>query len=91
MKKEKELDVLYFSLHNHLKKKFGNKPLSKKEFFALLGRHFLIPKPLRIVVLKEMEQRKLVEMIDKQNLVVSNIVINVGNSASEFYKKMGFY
>jgi len=59
------LDVLYFSLHLHLKKKFGYKPLSKKEFFALLGRHFLIPKNLRVVVLEEMKGRKLVEMVDK--------------------------
>ena len=45
-----KLGVLYFSLHLHLKKKFGFKPIAKKDFYALLGRHFLIPKNLRVVV-----------------------------------------
>ena len=85
------LDVLYFSLHLHLKKKFGFKPISKKEFYALLGRHFLIPKNLRVVVLEEMKERDLVEMIDKQNLRVSGTIINVDNAAKEFYQKMGFF
>ena len=88
---KEDLSVLYFSLHNHLKKKFGYRPISNKEFFALLGRHFLIPKPLRIVVLKEMEQRELIEIIDKQTLMASKIVVDIDNSTSEFYKKMGFY
>jgi hypothetical protein len=87
-----DLSVLYFSLYHHLKKKFGYKPLSKRDFFALLGRHFLIPKPLRIVVLKEMEQRNLIEMVNKQNLRVRpGVVMNIEESASEFYRKMGFY
>jgi len=85
----KKTEVLYFSLHHHLRKKFGYKPISKKEFYALLGRHFLIPKPLRIIVLKEMEQRKFIEMIDKQNLRVSGDVINIEDNTSEFYKEMG--
>jgi len=88
---KKSTDVLYLSLHNHLKKKFGYKLISKKDFFALLGRHFLIPKPLRIVVLKEMEQRKYIEMIDKENLRVAGTVINIEDSAREFYQKMGFF
>jgi len=85
------LDVLYFSLHLHLKKKFGFKPISKKDFYALLGRHFLIPKNLRICVLEEMKEMNLIEMIDKQNLRVSGTVINVDNAAKEFYQKMGFF
>ena len=85
------LDVLYFSLHLHLKKKFGFKPISKKDFYALLGRHFLIPKNLRICVLEEMKGMNLIEMIDKQNLRVSGTVINVDNAAKEFYQKMGFF
>jgi len=85
------LDVLYFSLHLHLKKKFGFKPISKKDFYALLGRHFLIPKNLRICVLEEMKEMNLIEMIDKQNLRVAGTVINVDNAAKEFYQKMGFF
>ena len=88
---KKGLDVLYFSLYNHLKKKFGYKPISKKDFFALLGRHFLIPKNLRIVVLEEMKEKELVEMIDKQNLRVAGIVIDLEDSARKFYQKMGFF
>ena len=86
-----KLGVLYFSLHLHLKKKFGFKPIAKKDFYALLGRHFLIPKNLRVVVLEEMKNRNLVEMVDKQNLRVAGTVINVDNAAKEFYQKMGFF
>jgi len=88
---KKDVDVLYFSLHNHLRKKFGQKPIPNKEFFALLGRHFLIPKPLRIIVLKEMEQRKLVEVIDKQTITIISSNLTVEEATGEFYKKMGFY
>ena len=86
-----KLGVLYFSLHLHLKKKFGFKLIAKKDFYALLGRHFLIPKNLRICVLEEMKGMNLIEMIDKQNLRVSGTVINVDNAAKEFYQKMGFF
>jgi len=85
------ISVLHFSLHCHLLKKFGNKPVSKKDFYALLGRHFLIPKTLRIVALKEMEERGLIEMIDKQNLITKKGSFELEHSASEFYKMMGFY
>jgi len=88
---KKELDVLYFGLYHHIKKKFGYKPISKKDFFALLGRHFLIPKSLRICVLKEMQNMELVEMIDKQNLRIADTVISVQESIGEYYRKMGFY
>jgi hypothetical protein len=93
---DKDIGVLYLSLQSHLKKKFGYKPISKKDFFALLGRHFLIPKSLRIIILKEMEQRKLIEMVDGDNdrqiyIRVSGVLVNLEEQASKFYKKMGFY
>ena len=94
--KKERIGLLYLSLHNHLKKKFGYKPISKRDFFALLGRHFLIPKPLRIVILKEMEQEELIEMCPneqgrEEHLVVTNTRINIEEEASKFYRRMKFY
>ena len=88
---EDKIGLLYLSLHNHLKKKFGYKPITKKDFFALLGRHFLIPKPLRIVIMKEMEERVLIEMIDRENLRAANIKRNIEEEASRFYKNAGLW
>jgi len=87
---KKSLDVLYLSLHHHLKKKYGYKPISKKDFYALLGRHFLIPKNLRVVVLEEMKGRKLIELIDKQNIRIMGAVVDIEDS-SKFYQEMGFF
>lgn len=78
------------SLHHHLKKKYGYKPISKKDFYALLGRHFLIPKNLRVVVLEEMKGRKLIELIDKQNIRIMGAVVDIEDS-SKFYQEMGFF
>jgi len=88
---KKDLDVIHFSLYHHMKKKYGYRPITKKEFFALLGRHFLVPKSLRICVYKEMEQLKLIEKIDKQTLRIADTIISIEESVGEYYRKMGFY
>lgn len=53
-------NLLYLSFHHSLKKKYGaNRLVSKKEILIKLGRHFLVPKNLRLIALNEMEKLKL--------------------------------
>jgi hypothetical protein len=84
------LSILYYSLHLHLKKKFGHKPFSTNYFNAMLGRHFLVPKPLRICVIEELKQKGLITVEDKLAQVV-NLDINETNSAKTYYQEMGFF
>lgn len=71
MRKGLSVGILYLSLHNLLTRKFGvNKELSKKEMFCELGKHFLVPKPLKIIVIKEMEDLKLIKRISTGKIKV---------------------
>lgn len=81
--------ILYLSFHNLLKKKFGvNVTISRKEVFSELGRHFLVPKPLRIIVLKEMEEMQLIEIKDRDHLVVFNCKIDLETNTNYFLRKI---
>jgi len=91
MKKELNIGLLYISLHNLLKKKTGiNRYISKKDFYTILGKHFLIPKNIRIIVLKEMEQRGLIKQETKNDIKILDCDLDVGN-INEWYQKVGIF
>jgi len=91
MEKIKE-GILYLSLHNLLRKKFGiNTTITKKELFCELGKHFLVPKPLRSIVIIEMEKRKLLKEVDRRNVEILVCEIDLEKDQNKFYEQMGLF
>jgi len=77
------IGILYLSLHNQLVKKIGvNRVLSKKEFFCILGKHFLIPKPARFSVIREMENKSLIKLENKELIKVLDYKLNLERDIS---------
>lgn len=73
--------LLYLSLHRLLIQRWGvNQVVHYKELAQALGRHFLVPKPLRYKVLIEMQKKNLIEkktgrrfiILGKDNLLLEN-------------------
>jgi len=87
-----KIGILYLGLHNQLIKKFGvNKNLTRKELFCKLGKHYIIPKNLRPLVLAEMEERKLIERVDRDNLKILSCEIDLERDADKLFKLAGLY
>ena len=92
MKEELNIGLLYISLHNLLKKKVGlDRIISRKDFYTILGKHFLIPKNIRIVVIKEMESRGLVKQENKDNIKILNCDLDIEKDISSWYQKVGIF
>jgi len=91
-KKELSIGLLYISLHNLLRKRIGvNRYISRKDFYTILGKHFLIPKNIRIVVIKEMEERGLVKQEDRNNIKILDCNLDIENDISSWYQKVGIF
>lgn len=84
--------LLYVSLHNQLKIKAGvTRCVSRKMFFEKLGRHFLIPKNLKIIVVKEMEALNLVRIEPNGEIRILDCDIDMENDVNELYRICGIY
>jgi len=89
---ELKIGLLYISLYNLLRRKYGvNKIVYKKEFYCILGKHFIIPKNLRCVVIKEMEERGLVKREKGENIKILDCDLELENNISDWYQKAGIY
>jgi len=83
--------ILYLSFHNSIKKKFGvNRLISKEDIIIKLGRQFLVPKPLRIVALKELEEMKLLKKEDANNYKILEGDFDLEDT-NKFYKTIGLF
>lgn len=90
--KNLSVGLLYLGLHNQLVKKFGvNTLITRKEFFEKIGRHFLLPKNLRPLIIIEMTEKKLMKRVDRDNLKILNGTFDLENDASEIYKLAKVY
>jgi len=86
------IGLLYLSLHNLLRKKMGiNREISKKDFYCILGKHFLVPKNIRAVIIKEMEVRGLVKQEDKNTIIILDCDINLEENPNKFYRQAGIF
>ena len=86
-----KIGLLYISLHNQLVKRVGiNKTLNRKDFFCIIGKHFLIPKNLRPIIIKEMENRELIKQ-DNDNITVLNYDLDLEKDANKFYQMAGLF
>lgn len=88
---ELKVGLLYLSLHNQLIKQVGvNKIISRKEFFCIIGKHFLVPKNLRMVVIKEMENRSLIKQENKE-IIILKPMYDLENDINKFYQMAGLF
>lgn len=84
--------ILYISLHNQLIKRFGtNRLVNKKEIYAKLGRHFMIPKNLRGITIKEMEEKKLIIQESNNKIRILPCEINLETDTDKIYEIAGLY
>lgn len=85
------IGILYLSLHNLLKRKVGiNNSTSKKEINAILGRHFLVPKNLRIAVIKELNNMNLIKE-DKNQVIIIDYKLDVTEDANKLFKMLKLF
>jgi len=84
--------ILYLSLHNQLVKRFGvNREVEKKEIYAKLGRHFMIPKNLRELTIKEMEEKGLITQENNNKIIILPLEIDIEKDCNKLYKKAGMF
>ena len=84
--------ILYISLHNFLRKKAGiSGMMSRKDFNCDLGRHFLIPKQMRPIVMKELENMNIIEMVDRNTIKVLECEFDLEDDPTEFYVWAGIF
>ena len=80
------------SFHNSLKKVYGvNRVVTKKELTTKLGRQFLVPKRLRIYVIKELVKMGLLKEIEKEEYKILDYELNVEEDANAFLKAMNIF
>jgi hypothetical protein len=86
------IGLLYLSLHNQLKKSVGmNKTLTRKELFTILGKHFLIPKPVRACIIRELELMKMVKRLDRDNIKLLDYNLDIERDVNKFYKTLKLF
>jgi hypothetical protein len=84
--------LLYLSLHNHLKKSVGvNKIITRKQFHIILGKHFLVPKNVRVCVIKELELMKMIEKVNKEELKILDYNLDIERDVNRFYKTLNLF
>lgn len=89
---ELEVGLLYLGFHNQLVKKFGeNKTLSRKEFFEKIGRFQHLPKNLRPIVVKEMQEKHLIEVVNRDVIKILPVKIDIEREPNKLYKLAGIY
>ena len=87
-----KIGLLYVSLHNQLKIKAGaSRSIDRKILFEKLGRHFLIPKKLKPVVIKEMVKMDLIEESPNGSIIILDCDIDMERDAGKLYEMCGIY
>jgi|26BtaG_2_1085354.scaffolds.fasta_scaffold00103_21 hypothetical protein len=81
-------NIFYFYVHSKLKEHSLAGAISVRKTYSLLARCFRIPKPLRIVIIKELESLGLIEKSDKKLLRILNNGLDFSNT-NLIYRKVG--
>ena len=85
-KKRLKIGLLYLGLHNQLVKKYGTGAvITRKEFFEKIGRHYMLPKNLRPLIMKEMENAELIEIVNRDNLKLMLSDIDIEKDSNLIY------
>jgi predicted hydrolase (HD superfamily) len=91
MKQKLNIGLLYLGLHNQLVKKYGvNTIITRKEFYCKLGKHYMIPKDLRHYITKEMIMKKLLELVNRNEIKICACNIDIEKEPNKLYKFLNF-
>lgn len=83
------IKIFYLSCHNLLKKRYGvNRIIPRKEVNRAIGQHFLVPKNLKNVAIKELEDMELIKQIDRDNIKILNCELDLKEDAHRFLQKL---
>lgn len=86
------IGILYIAFHNQLVKKFGeNSIILRKELYEKIGRFQHIQKGLRELVIKEMQDKNLIERLNRDNIKILPLVIDIEKDANKLYQIVGIY
>lgn len=84
---ELSIGILYLSLHNSLCKVYGeNRIIKRKDFFTKISKHYLVPKPLRHIVIKEMEQMNLIRCVNAKEILILKQDVDIEHEPVRFYE-----
>ena len=87
-----KIGILYLGLHNQLIKKYGvNGIMQRKEFFCKLGKHGQIPKQIRHLVILEMQKKHLLKLINRDEIKILPIDVDLERDANKLFELAGVY
>ena len=90
--KNLKVGLLYLGLHNQLAKKYGvNHIITRKEFFCKLGKHYIIPRCVRPLIIKEMSEKHLIERVDRDNIKILKCDIDLEKDGNKLFQIAGIY
>jgi len=92
---EKEKGILYLVIHKKMEERVNmSRIYPKKDFFRMLGETFHVPKNMRIVVMKEMINKNLIEDLGTRrnnNLKVLKTDICINKDVSKICQHVGMF
>jgi len=93
MEKERlKIGILYLSFHNSLKKVYGSRRIvSEKDLVIKLGRQFLVPKRLRILAIKELENMNLIKKESNNEFKILDYELNIEEDTNNFLGKLNLF
>ncbi len=86
----KKIPIIYLCIHERLKEKFNIQETHVKNVFEIFGKTYGVKKIFWYPVLKELQNYKLIERINRSVIVVLNKNIDLKNT-SKVYKAVGLY
>ncbi len=93
MQKDKlKIGLLYLSFHNSLKKIYGvNRVITKRDIMIKLGRQFLVPKPVRVLVIKELQKMNLLKEESKNEFRILDCDLNIEEDINKFFMRLNMF
>lgn len=87
-----KIGILYLSFHNSIKKVYGiGRIVSERDLIIKLGRQFLVPKRLRILAIKELENMNLVKRESNNEFRILNFELDIEEDTNKFLKKLNLF
>ena len=67
----KKIKVLYLSFYSLIVRRYGiNNYVTRKQLYCELGKHFIVPKFLRMNVIEELIDSNMIKKEDRENFIV---------------------
>ena len=87
----KEVPVLYLCFHKKLYNCYGCTVVNRKDVLEKMGEIYKIPKNLRVVIMKEMEDLDMISKINRDKIKINSCMIDVEENISRIYYKLGMF